>query len=56
MRGRPKKYRSGRRILLFLDHALIEKLDAITSNRSSTVNKLIANYIDEQSAKVVHPI
>ena len=45
MKGRPKKYKTGIRVLLYLDKEVVEQLDSITSNRSNTVNKLIKEYI-----------
>lgn len=48
MKGRPKKYLKGKRILLFLDEELIQRLDSTTSNRSDTVNKLITNYLQQK--------
>ena len=45
MKGRPKKYRNGKRILLFLDADLLTALDLTTNNRSNTINKLIKQHI-----------
>ncbi len=51
MKGRPKKYRKGRRVLLFLDESLVNELDTITNNRSDTINKLIEAHVKEKVSK-----
>ena len=46
MKGRPKKYRNGKRVLLFLDEEVVTRLDLFTSNRSDFVNKLISQHLN----------
>jgi len=48
MRGRPKKYKEGIRVLLFLDKEVVDRLDELTNNKSDTINKLIKEYIDSK--------
>lgn len=41
MRGRPKKYKKAKRILLFIDEEVLREFDLIYSNRSDKINKMM---------------
>lgn len=45
MKGRPKKYKNHKRVLIFLDETVLKQFDSIYSNRSDKINKLMAEAI-----------
>lgn len=52
MKGRPKKYKQHKRILIFVDENVLKTFDSIYSNRSDKINKLMVEAIfDTPDAK-----
>lgn len=49
-RGRPKKYRTAKRVLLFLDMEVLSAFDQIHKNRSSAVNRILKSYVAENKS------
>lgn len=48
MKGRPKKYKKHKRILVFVDEDTLSMFDSIYSNRSDKINKLMIEAIQEK--------
>jgi hypothetical protein len=51
MRGRPKKYKTHQRILVFVDKDVLKKFDSIYSNRSDKINKLMLEALSSSTEK-----
>lgn len=51
MRGRPKKYKNHKRVLIFLDETVLKQFDSIYSNRSDKINKLMLESITSSTTK-----
>lgn len=45
MKGRPKKYKNHKRILIFVDTVVLEKFDSLHTNRSDAINKLMSTAV-----------
>lgn len=49
MKGRPKKYKNHKRVLIFLDETVLKTFDAIYSNRSDAINKLMIEAVKDNT-------